>query len=207
MNDNLSMEDVYIAYRKAQSTAKGRPYRIPKDFNKFYETKLSDNNKENLRYLTGYFNTKWKEIDPEKYFECGFELFKTFTYHMFLKPNVINLYIQRDKILKRDLQDGKRGITESLKFVKSFMTSNNINSIVKYCRKKIDNRSLPVIHYLENKIDKFFIVYLIRKGFLLLQDDERSYMPYVVDNYRQIVLNFNEIPDFIGRIDKIIDKE
>jgi hypothetical protein len=39
MNDNLSMEDVYIAYRKAQSTAKGRPYRIPKDFNKFYDIK------------------------------------------------------------------------------------------------------------------------------------------------------------------------
>jgi hypothetical protein len=87
------------------------------------------------------------------------------------------------------------------------MISSGIDNIVKYCRKRVDNRSLPVIHYIENKIDKFFIVYLIRKGFLLLQDDERAYMPYVVDNYRDIVLKFNEISDFINRIDRVIDKK
>jgi hypothetical protein len=206
MNENLTVQDVYVAFRKAQSEFKGRPYVLPKDFDSFLEKRVSEKNKENLIMAKSFFNTKWKEIDPYRYFLCGFELYKSFSYNMFFKPNIINLYKNRDKILKRDLQDAKVGITNSLKFLKLYLKENNIDNIAKYCRKKIQNRCLPVKHYLENNIDKFFLIYLIRKGFLMLEDDERALLPYVVENYREIVLKFNDISDFITKIDKIIDK-
>jgi len=204
LNQNLSIETVYVAFRQAQSEFKGRPYVLPKDFDSFFKNRISEKNRENLKLITGFFNTKWKEIDPQKYFECGFELYKSFSYHMFFKPNIINLYKQRDKILKRDLQNCKKGICDSIKFLKPFMKKYNMDNLAKYCRVKINNRSLPVKHYLENKIDKFFIVYLIKSGYLILEDDDLAMMPYVSENYRDIVLKLNEIPSFIGKVNCLI---
>ena len=96
MNDILTRQDVYVAYRKAQANHFSRGYRLPKDWDKHYQ-KMSTKNKNALTQVTHWFNTKWKEITPEEYFLCGFELLKTFTYHNFAYPPVIRLYIQRDK--------------------------------------------------------------------------------------------------------------
>lgn len=200
MEKTISPEEVYIAFRKAQSQAKNRPYRLPKDWDTFYKNRMSKSNRENLELITGFFNTKWKNIDPFRYFSCGFELYKSFTYAMFFRSNIINLYMRKDKHLKRDLNNCKKGMISSLKFVKEFMNKKEIPNINRYCGKKVDRLSLPIRHYLKNNIDKFFIVFLIRYGYLQIDDDERSVIPYVVENYREIITKFEEIPDFILKI-------
>jgi len=200
MNRNITVEEVYVQFRKAQSESKSKPYRLPKDFDSFLKNKMSKQNKDSLILITQFFNTKWVNIDPFRYFECGFELYKTFTYAMFFKTNVINLYKQRDKMLKRDLNDAKKGLIESTKFLLSYMKQENIPNLPAYCREKIDNRSLPCLHYLDNKIDKFFIVFLIRYGYWNMSDNERYLMPYVSEHYRDMIHKMNETNGFVEKI-------
>ena len=200
MNRNITVEEVYTQFRKAQADNKNRPYRLPKDFESFFKNRMSKPNRDNLVLATQFFNTKWVNVDPFLYFQCGFELYKTFTYSMFFKPNIINLYKQRDKMRKRDLNDVKRGILDSAKFVRGYMNQLNIPNLTAYCRIRVDSRSLICIHYLENKIDKFFVVLLIRHGYIVLNDDERMMMPYVVGNYRDMVEKIEETNGFIEKV-------
>ena len=89
--------DIYTEYRRAQALEYNRGYRIPKNFQKHLNFKMSSKNREALELATKYFNTKWKNIDPAKFFEAGFGVLKSFTYVQFFDPRVMRLYIQRDK--------------------------------------------------------------------------------------------------------------
>lgn len=200
MSRNITVEEVYANFRKAQSSSKNRPYRLPKDFNKFFESRMSKANKDSLIMATQFFNTKWVNVDPFRYFECGFELYKSFTYSMFFKPNIINLYKQRDKMLKRDLNDVKSGILNSARYVKDYMIKENMPNLSAYCRTKIGDRSLVFHHYMANKIDKFFVVFLIKNGFFIINDDERPLMPYISEQYRDIVALMEESNGFIEKV-------
>ncbi len=198
----MTPEYVYVCFRKAQAEANNRGYRIPKDFEKHLNERMSDKNKTILILVTGWFLTKWQNIDPYRYFQCGFELFKTFTYVHFTDPRVMKYYIQRDKNIKRYNRLSKKRIIQSLKFVKDYMSDNGIMSFNIYCMTQKHNRSLPVRHYLENKIDKFFMVWLIKEKMVLLTDDERSIMPYIVESYRQIVDKLDNIKNFLIEVRK-----
>ena len=100
--------DIYRQFRRAQAHKNNRGYRMPKDFDKHFSTKMSEKNREALTLATKFFNTKWHNIDPYRFFECGFELFKTFSYTQFFDPRVINLYVTRDKNHKRELKVSKQ---------------------------------------------------------------------------------------------------
>lgn len=195
-------EDIYVCFRKAQAEANNRGYRIPKDFEKHLNERMSDKNKNTLILVTSWFLTKWKEIDPFMYFQCGFELYKTFTYANFTDPKIVMLYIQKDKNIKRYNRLSKKRIINSLKFIKGYIADNGILSFNIYCMTYQSNRSLPVTHYLENKIDKFFMVWMIKEKMVLLTDDERSIMPYIVESYRQIVDKLDNIKNFLIEVRK-----
>lgn len=195
-------EYVYVQFRKAQAEANNRGYRIPKDFEKHLNERMSDKNKNTLILVTSWFLTKWKEIDPYRYFQCGFELFKTFTYHHFTNPKILKLYIQKDKNLKRYNRLSKKRIIESLRFIKRFMSEKGISSFGIYCLTFDKNRSLPVKHYLENKIDKFFMVWLIKERMVMPTDDERALMPYIVESYREVVDKLDNIKNFLEEVKK-----
>ena len=195
-------EYIYVQFRKAQAEANNRGYRIPKDFEKHLNERMSDKNKNALILVTSWFLTKWKELDPFMYFQCGFELFKTFTYTNFTDPKILRLYIQRDKNIKRYNRLSKKRIIQSLKFIKGYMADNGILSFNRYCMTLNQNRSMPVRHYLENKIDKFFMVWLIKEKMVLLTDDERSIMPYIVESYREIVDKLDNIRNFLIEVRK-----
>lgn len=190
-------EEIYIAFRQAQSRSKGRPYRLPRDFEKFLNTRLSEKNREALILVTKYFNTKWRNNDPFRYFECGFELFKNFSYMKFFDTRIMRLYVQRDKHIKRDAQINKQNLADSAIFVKRFIKQNHIASIPRYCMMYRDGRSLPVHHYMQNKIDKFFLVFLIKEGFVKITDDERPLIPYITEHYRDIIESLKNINGFI----------
>ena len=112
--------EVYVAFRAAQGNAKGRPFRLPKDWESFKSKRMLKKNVENLELAAGYFNTKWRNVDLDRLMTYGFELWKNFSYHQFFNKKLINYYIERDRILKRKLRVDKESIMKSLIFIKKF---------------------------------------------------------------------------------------
>lgn len=198
----ITPEYVYIQFRKAQGEANNRGYRLPKDFEKHLNERMTEKNKNTLILITSWFLTKWQNIDPFRYFQCGFELYKNFTYHKFDDTKVLKLYIQKDKNIKRYNRLSKKSIIKSLKFIKSYMARRDIISFNIYCLTVELNRSLPVEHYLQNQIDKFFMVWLIKEKMICLTDDERSLIPYIVENYREIADKLDNIKNFLAEVRK-----
>jgi len=196
----MTAEDVYYYFRKVQSESKGRGFRMPKEFESHLNKRFSKPNREALILVTKYFNTKWENIDVYKYMQCGFELFKTFSYVKFLDKRVLNLYIVKDKNLKREMGVNKKLIIKSAKFVKQYMHDNNIFDFKDYCCIAIDNKKEIVSHYLHNKVDKFFFVWTIKLGYLVLSDADRSQLSYINAQYREILAKVDEIKDFFNKL-------
>ena len=196
----MNPENVYYFFRKAQSDVKGRGFRMPKDFESHLQNKFSKKNREALLMVTGFFSTKWENVDPYRYFQSGFELLKTFSYINFFDPRVMRLYIQKDKNIKRESSDYKKEIVQSVVFVGNYMRKNNIIMFSDYLQKKDGNRRIITKHYIANKISKFFIVWLMVLGKLSLSDSDIAFMPYISDQYRDIRVKLDEIGPFLRKI-------
>jgi len=195
------IEYIYKIFRRAQSNFSGRGFRIPKDFEKHFNEKFKEPNKKALIKITGWFLTKWQNIDPYTYFKCGFELYnKNFTYTKFFNDKILLLYITRDKNNKREVEITKKGLVDSAIFVKKWMQENKLN-LNEYMHVRNGGMLLAVEHYLNNNIDASFFVFLIRKG-MILTDDDRSVIPYVYTNYRKITFGLNDISDFIRKLEE-----
>jgi len=192
--------EIYTEFRKAQAFEKNRGYRIPKDFQKHLKTKISTKNREALELCTNYFNTKWKHIDPFKYFEAGFGILKSFTYINFFDLRVIRLYIQRDKNQKRDIIVTKKIIVDSVKFIRRFIKDKGIESVSRYCMIKEGDISLPIKHYIKGYLSDCMIILLMKLKLLVLEDDEKGRIPYILQNYREISQKLDEMTGFIKRI-------
>lgn len=196
----MNEEQVYYFFRKAQSETKNRGFRMPKDFDAHLNKKFSKANREALILSTKYFNTKWENIDIYKYMQCGFELLKTFSYVKFFDKRVMNLYIVKDKNLKRKMNINKKEIIKSVKFVKRFMKENNIISFKDYCNLSENYKKIVVFHYIHNKIDKFFFVWLIKNGMVYLDDNDKAQIPYITTQYREILAEIDEINGFFNKL-------
>ena len=192
--------NTYYCFRFAQSEFLNRPYRLPKDFKSFLFNRMKAPSRECLIDITKCFFTKWERIDKKDYFRCGFKIMgKGFTYHRFFDKRIIEQYIQIDRAIKRDMTHNKGKFVESVKFVKKFLKENKL-TLLEYCNKKIDGYFLPVRHYIENDIDKIFLAWLIKKGYYVLSDYDRSILPYVVDNYREMYVKLEKMNSFIRKI-------
>ncbi len=185
----ITIQYVYESYRRAQSKAFNRPYRLPKDFGLWF-VNANKKTQENLEIITKYFNTKWQNINPEEYFTTGFNIWKNFSYHQFLNPKILNLYIDRDKLKKRSLMGCKADLIKGRKYVIS--TYGNI-TFSEYCKMKDGEIHQPVSDFLNNKIGKYTLTYLIYKRYLVLEDHERSLLSIITNNYRDIVAEIEEI--------------
>lgn len=194
------IEIIYHAFRKSQSDFFNRGYRMPKDFEGHFNDKFSENNKKILIKITGWFLTKWHNIDPYLYFKCGFELYdKRFTYAKFFDDKILLLYITRDKNKKREVRITKQQLIDSAVFVKKWMNKYNL-SLNEYIHLREGNLLLAVDHYLKNKIDASFFVFLIQKG-MILTDEDRSLIPYIHSNFRKIRFGLNDIKDFVIKLE------
>jgi len=192
--------DLYYNFRRAQSESKGRGFRMPKDFDAHLEKKFSDKNREALLLATNYFNTKWTNVNPYRYMQCGFELFKTFSYLKFFDPRVMRLYVQRDKNAKREMVVNKKAIVESVKFIKRFMKENNIRMTRDYLQLQNGHRKIIIDHYSHGNIDKYLLVWLVKSGRLILTDDDRACMTYITHQYREIGEKLQEINGFMRKV-------
>lgn len=197
-----NIEKIYFKFRKAQADFHNRGFRMPKDFETHFKKKLSTTNQEKLAKITGWFNTKWSNIDPYTYFKCGFDLYKkNFTYVKFFNEKIFLLYVQRDKIEKREVRVNKEKLINSAKFLKKYMQENEIYTLQEYIDTTDGNRKLAVTHYLKNKIDASFFVFLIKKG-MKLTDTDRGFIPYVSKHYRNINVMLNELRSFLDKIEE-----
>ena len=196
--------DIYYHFRRAQSESKGRGFRMPKNFDVHLEKKFTEKNREALILATKFFNVKWKNVDPYRYFQCGFELLKTFSYVKFFDVRVLRLYIEKDKNIKRDLKGKKVDIVSSVKFIKKYMNENDIFMFRDYLEIKKGSQRVVIDHYMKNSVDKFTLVWLVKNGRLVLTDNDRAYMPYIVEQYREICDKVTEINGFIRKAVKKI---
>ena len=196
------IKNVYFQFRKAQADFHNRGFRMPKDFEEHFKKKLATINQKSLTKITNWFNTKWSNIDPYLYFKCGFDLYKkNFTYVKFFNEKILMLYKTKDKNEKRQVRVTKEKLIESAKFVKQYMRDNEILSLQEYIDTNDGNQKLAVSHYLKNNIDASFFVFLIKKG-MKLSDTDRSFIPYISANYRNINVMLNEMKSFLFKIEK-----
>jgi len=186
--------DIYKVFRKCQGSARNSGYRLPKNWELHYDTKMTKENKLALDTITSYFNTKWSIINPEVYFSIGFELFKMgFTYRKFLNKKVMLHYVQRDKMEKRELGLTRDDITKSVDFINKYINDNEVGSkLLRYCSLKDGAMGMPVVHYLNNKITKAFMIFLIWYGFYTPTEDELNKIPYITAHYREVALSFDK---------------
>jgi len=199
----MEIEEVYATYRKVQSLYLGRGYKLPKDIKKHIEEKMVEKNRDNIVTLAHWFNTKWRNIDLEKYFEAGFELFgNTFSYNKFLDNKIVKLYIQLDKNKKRLMEINKKEIINSFKFIKENYGNAPLEH---YCNMENGYMHLVVEDYLKNKIDKTLLTYLINYKYIRrLNDEDRQKIPYIVTNWREHLEKVKELKDFIEKCIKKI---
>ena len=200
----IEMFDVYVKFRQAQSRFFNRPYRLPKDFNSFIEKRMSESNRRNLEKITQYFNTKWINIDVDRYFDYGFELFnKGFSYNKFLDQRLIQYYIDKDKNIKRDDDTAAENLKKSIIFVKKWINENckdsKISPITIYCNKSDEKVRLPIKHYARGNIHRMFLTWLIREGYFQPKNYELSYINYIAENYRN---NLEKLKGFNKMMEK-----
>ena len=121
----------------------------------------------------------------------------------FFDVRVLRLYIEKDKNIKREMSIHKNTIVDSIKFIKKYMSKNNIFMFRDYLEKRNGKQRVIVDHYMKNNVDKFALVWLIKNGKIILTDDDRAYMPYIVQQYREIC---NEIEGISGFIRKAVER-
>jgi len=159
--------DIYKTYRHVQASINQRGYRLPKDFNHFWNNKLKSHQRENIQTITNYFNTKWQDIDIEKYFEAGFQVYKNFSYHQFLDKKIIEMYKRLDKLEKIKSNYDKETILKDVKYILTTIDKNNdlckTWGVLKgYCRQKDDRYvSYPILDYVNNNISNITLTWLI----------------------------------------------
>lgn len=209
----MDILEVYTAFRKAQSKHYARPYRLPKDFEYYFNVKISPKNREYIQKAVLYFSTRWRNINIDRYMRYGFELFgKQFTYAKFFDPRLLKLYIVKDKNEKREIKVNKKTIIESAKYVKRFLKplislDSNASPLTQYCRMTDGYQSVPVKHYIEGHIDKYFLIWLLKNGQLRMSDEDRSQTPYIAENYRDYLLVVDELDLFFMRVLTSINKK
>lgn len=194
------IERIYRAFRRAQSDFNNRGYKIPSDFENHFNTKFKENNKKELIKITGWFLTKWQNIDPYGYFLCGFELYKSFSYMKFFKDKILLLYMTKDQNQKREIKITKKGLINSAIFVKKWMNENNC-TLNEYMKLRDGKQLIAIDHYLKNHIDASFFLFLITKG-MILTDQDRSLIPYIQINYRKISFGLNDLKEFIVKLEE-----
>ena len=139
--------DVYVAFRKAQANFNNRPYRLPKDWVKHF-TNMSKANQEAMFLAAERFNTRWSNINMEKYLSVGFDLIgKGFTYTRFFDTRVMSLYMERDKMQKRNLVLNKAEIVKSGSFVVKYMEGRGF--LKEYARIRDNYHSVPIRHFID----------------------------------------------------------
>ena len=201
--------DVYYAFRKAQSLSNDRGFRIPKDWEAF-KAKMNENNRQWLREAAMYFNTTYSNVDLDRYMMCGFEIWKGFSYKHFTHKKVIDLYIHQDKVTKRKLEVSRREIETTFNFISDELQGKPLrpgyNQLQNYCKFRTGETRNIINTYVQGKIDIMTLAYCVNRKYLILTDDERAMSPYLVQRYRELMENLQDVKGFIEEMEATLDE-
>lgn len=201
--------DVYYAFRKAQSLSNDRGFRIPKNWEAF-KAKMNENNRQWLREACMYFNTTYSNVDLDKYMMCGFEIWKGFSYKHFTHKKVIDLYIHKDKVAKRKLEVSRREIETTFNFISDELRDKPLrpgyNQLQNYCKFRTGETRNIINTYVQGKIDIMTLAYCVNRKYLILTDDERAMSPYLVQRYRELMENLQDVKGFIEEMEATLDE-
>lgn len=205
--EEISVYSVYRAYMAAKKIARDGKCRYcnEENFEKKFD-KMQLKQKEKLVLLTKMFVTVYQNIDVNRYMELGFELWKKFTYNHFGDERLLNYYIQKDKNRKLEISTNKKLITASAKFIIRYCQDNDIKSLKEYCRKRENFKSIPVVHYIHGNIDNILMTYLIYKRYILLDEDDKQTLTFIVERFRTLKANMFEIIDFLEELEDLFDE-
>lgn len=203
----ITIEEVYVKFMKHRAFANGRGYNLPKEpslsveklkqkYPKHYET---------LRTLTGYFNTKWQNIDLDKYFQCAFKLMPTISYNGLLNDKILKQYIQLDKIEKFHSELDKRTILNSFKNIKTAMKMHNISSLKSYGSYRDDKSLLCIDEYIKGFIDSYVFVFLILKKYVILNNEDKDRVGTTLNNISKYKIEVMKNWDLLCKLENTIN--
>ena len=95
----------------------------------------------------------------------------------------------------------KQKIVTSAKFVKEYIKKNGLMTLKNYARKRNGFESIAVKHYNDNRIDAIFFYYLIYKKLLLLEDEDKSQIGYIIENLRTLKMKVLSILKFLENVE------
>jgi hypothetical protein len=201
--------DVYYAFRRAQSLAKDRGFRMPKDWDSF-KLKMNPNNAQWLKEAAMYFTTTYSNVDLCKYMECGFEIWKGFTYKHFTDKKVIDLYIHKDKVTKWKLEVTQREIETTFNTIADYMLDKpwreGYTALQSFCKYRTGETRIIINTYVQGKIDIMTLAYCVYRKYIILTDDERALSPYLVQRYRELMENLQDVKPFIETMERELDE-
>jgi hypothetical protein len=205
----ITEQDVYFAFRKAQANANDRGFRMPKDWDAFL-AKMNANNLNWLKQATMYFNTKYCNLDLDRYMECGFEVWKSFSYKHFLHDKVIQLYIEKDKIKKRQMEVSQREIETTFNNIADYMRDKPMRpgytELQSFCKFRQGELRILINMYVQGSVDLMTLTYCVNRGYIQMTDDERALSPYLVQRYRDLVLSLEDVKPFIMDKERELDE-
>lgn len=205
----MTTYQVYCAFRRAQGESKGTGFRLPKSWED-QQKKMTQQNLDALQKTADYFNTVFSNIDLETYMKCGFELYKGFTYAMFLKKEVIQLYINKDKSKKRRMESSKETIDDTFDNISEYLSSRTLHKgyskLQSFCKFRDGEIRDVVTLYNQSKVDQMTLVYCMTKKYITMSDDEMALVPYITQRYRTLVSNLNDIKEYIIQKEKELEE-
>ena len=203
--------DYDVAFRKAQSIFNGRGFRLPKDWEEFKSTRMTEHNVNKLREAAMYFNTTFSNVDIDKYMICGFELWKGFTYNKLLDKRVIDSYIHKEKASKRRLEITHREIEISFNNISDYLSDKpkrpGYGQLQNYCKIREGEVRIIINMYVQGKIDVMTLAYCVNRRYINLTDDERALSPYLVQRYRDVMEQLQTVSAFIAEKERELNEE
>jgi hypothetical protein len=194
--------DVYREFIAAKASHQGRGYTLPKDWDRHFSEKMSKVNRDAIQKAANYFTTTWSNIDVGRFMRYGTELYgKSFTYTKFFKPELLNYYITKDKNIKREQEFNTGVVLDSVKFIIRYMRDNGIATLREYSRKRVKMLKTPILHHIKGHVDKHTLVYLINRRYLLLDEEDRAQIPYVVQQYRDVLAEVKALDRLFSTIE------
>ncbi|MCK5018034.1 MAG: hypothetical protein KAS32_13340 [Candidatus Peribacteraceae bacterium] len=189
--------DIYHTFKTVEAKVKGKsPKPLTSDG---YEKRISQKNKDLIQGVADQFNTRYSNVDLERYIECGFHHYKGFTYSLMQRDIVLNEYISRDSRIKRNATETALEVSQGLKYIN--------RSLEGYVEERDNIQRRIISDYLHNNIGGTIVTYCIWCKMFVPTDVEWGYMNTIQNNYSVFEMNAIKFKPLIDKWCKTIGGE
>ena len=162
---------IYNEYLKTSRQAKNQPYRLRKNFDDIpsdvlvYLKRISNIlRKFPSIHVNDYFKAPYSIYGAEEYFDL-----KYFTSQKAIRA--YTLYVQKEPDFDPDSEDMLLKVLDSLKFLKDFLSANNI-SLQQYPSHMTNEMKSFILHWKERKIHPYVLIELPNALYYIRHEDQ-----------------------------------